>query len=255
MYYKKNDILIYYEKHGNKNKNILILPGWGNTRNTFHSIINSLKKDYSIYIIDYPSFGNSPIPNKELTIYDYAELINSFIKEKNIINPIIIAHSFGGRITSILIDKYKITNNKIILIDVAGIKRIKLKTLIKQKLYKLLKLLIKTLPKNKQYFYRKKLLNIFSSTDYKNIPITMKNTFKNIIKIDLKKHYKNIKNKTLIIWGYNDIDTPIKDAKYLNKVLINSQLIIYKNSTHFSYLEYSDKTIKIIKTFLKKNHE
>ena len=83
----------------------------------------------------------------------------------------------------------------------------------------------------------------------------MKNTFKNIIKVDLRKHYKNIKNKTLIIWGYNDTDTPIKDAKYLKKVLINSRLIIYKNSTHFSYLEYPDKTNKIINNFLKKNHE
>ena len=249
MYYKNNDILLYYEKHGNKKNSILILPGWGNTKNTFNSIINNLKKEYSVYIIDYPSFGNSPIPNKELTIYDYTELIHNFIKDNNIINPIIIAHSFGGRITSILIDKYNITNNKIILIDVAGIKRIK------EKIYKLLKLLINILPKNKQYFYRKKLINIFSSTDYKNIPITMKNTFKNIIKVDLRKHYKNIKNKTLIIWGYNDTDTPIKDAKYLKKVLINSRLIIYKNSTHFSYLEYPDKTNKIINNFLKKNHE
>ena len=124
MYYKNNDILLYYEKHGNKKNSILILPGWGNTKNTFNSIINNLKKEYSVYIIDYPSFGNSPIPNKELTIYDYTELIHNFIKDNNIINPIIIAHSFGGRITSILIDKYNITNNKIILIDVAGIKRI-----------------------------------------------------------------------------------------------------------------------------------
>ena len=255
MYYKNNDILLYYEKHGNKKNSVLILPGWGNTKNTFTSIINNLKKEYSVYIIDYPSFGNSPIPNKELTIYDYTELIHNFIKDNNITNPIIIAHSFGGRITSILIDKYNITNNKIILIDIAGIKRIKIKKIIKEKIYKLLKLLINILPKNKQYFYRKKLLNIFSSTDYRNIPNTMKNTFKNIIKVDLKKHYKSIKNKTLIIWGYNDTDTPIKDAKYLKKILINSRLIIYKNSTHFSHLEYPDKTNKIINNFLKKNHE
>ena len=252
MYYKKDDISIYYEKHGNKNKYIIILPGWGNNRNTFTNIINNLKNEYTIYIIDYPSFGYSQIPNKELNIYDYADLINNFIIDNKIINPIIIAHSFGGRITSILIDKYKITNNKIILIDVAGIKRRKkLKLFLKEKTYKLLKLLINLLPKNRQYLYHKKLLYLFSSKDYFNIPSTMKKTFKNIINEDLRKHYKNIKNKTLIIWGNKDIDTPLKDGKYLKKHLINSKLIIYKNSNHFSYLEYPNITNKIINTFLK----
>ena len=71
MYYKNNSITIFYKKYGNNPKTILILPGWGNTRNTFNNLINELKKEYTIYIIDYPSFGNSPIPNKELTIYDF----------------------------------------------------------------------------------------------------------------------------------------------------------------------------------------
>ena len=30
---------IYFEKIGNSNKTILILPGWGNTRETFKYII------------------------------------------------------------------------------------------------------------------------------------------------------------------------------------------------------------------------
>ena len=84
MYYSNNSITIYYKKYGNSPKTILILPGWGNNRNTFNNLIIPLKKDYTIYIIDYPYFGNSPIPNKELTIYDYSNLIketNATIKE------------------------------------------------------------------------------------------------------------------------------------------------------------------------------
>ena len=81
MYFKSNTISIYYEKHGTGEEKILILPGWGNTRNTFYNLINNLKENYTIYIIDYPGFGNSPVLNKELNIYDYAFLINSFIKK------------------------------------------------------------------------------------------------------------------------------------------------------------------------------
>lgn len=247
MYYKNNNITIYYQRYGTKSKTILILPGWGNTRDTFKTIINNLKKDYSIYIIDYPSFGNSPIPNRELNIYDYAILINNFIKDNKIVNPIIIAHSFGGRISSILLGKYKLKTNKLILIDVAGIKRINIKLKLKQLIYKSLKLIINILPKNKQYKYRKKLFNYFASTDYLNIPLVMRKTFKNIINENLSKYYKNITTKTIIIWGNKDIDTPLKDGKYLHKIIKNSTLIVFNNSNHFSYIDNYNEILKIIK--------
>ena len=107
MYFKTNDISLYYEKYGTSQDTILILPGWGNNRTTFFNIINYFKDSYSIYIIDYPGFGNSPIPQKDLTIYDYAILIKKFIKMEIKTSPIIIAHSFGGRIATLLTGYYK----------------------------------------------------------------------------------------------------------------------------------------------------
>lgn len=249
--YKYNDISIYYETYGNSKKSILILPGWGNTRNTFLNIISLLKDKYKIYIIDYPGFGNSPNPNKELNIYDYSSLIYNFIKDNNINNPIIIAHSFGGRISSILIGKYKLKVKKLILFDVAGIKRINIKLFLKIKSYKLLKLLTYLLPSCIQIKVRDKLFKRFSSTDYKDIPNSMKKTFQNIIKEDLSKYYKNISTDTLIIWGDKDNDTPLKDGKYLNRIIKNSEIIIYKNSNHFSYLYNSYLTNKILESYLK----
>ena len=247
--FKYKDIEIYYETYGNSKKSILILPGWGNTRDTFNNIINLLKDKYKIYIIDYPFFGNSPLPNKELTIYDYSELIYNFIKHNNINNPIIIAHSFGGRIASILSNRIKI--NKLILIDVAGIKRFNLKVFIRTRVYKILKKLTYLLPKHIQLKVRNKLLKKFSSNDYLNIPSIMKKTFQNIIKEDLRKYYKSINTETLIIWGEKDIDTPLKDALYLNKVIKNSGLIVFNNSSHFSYLDNSYLTNKILEKYLK----
>lgn len=251
MFFKHNDISIYYEVHGNKKDTILILPGWGNTRSSFYNLINYFKNNYTIYIIDYPSFGNSPIPNKELTIYDYADLIYHFIKKEKI-NPIIIAHSFGGRISSILIGKYNLKTEKLVLMDVAGIKRFNPKIFIKQKIYKLLKKITYLLPKIKQEYFRNKLLLLFGSTDYQNIPVVMKKTFKNIINEDLKKYYKNITTNTLIIWGEKDIDTPLKDAYFLKKNIKDSGLIIYENSRHFSYLDKLYLTNLIINEFIKK---
>ena len=64
MYLNVKENVIYYEKHGTGKNIFLILPGWGNTRETFTYIINSLKVDNTVYIIDYPGLGNSPIPKQ-----------------------------------------------------------------------------------------------------------------------------------------------------------------------------------------------
>ena len=249
--YTYKDISIYYDIYGNSDNSILILPGWGNTRETFTNIINLLKDKYKIYILDYPFFGNSPTLNKELSIYDYSELIYNFIKDNNIINPIIIAHSFGGRISSILIGKYKLEVNKLVLIDVAGIRIFNIRLFFKTKIYKLLKKLTILLPKNIRFRIRNKLLKVFSSNDYLNIPSIMKKTFQNIIKEDLRKYYKSINTETLIIWGDKDLDTPLKDGLYLKKIIKNAEIIIYKNATHFSYLNYPYLTNKILEKYLK----
>lgn len=252
MYLTLDNITIYYEKYGNKQKTILILPGWGNTRESFHHIINYFKEDYSIYILDYPALGQSPIPSKTLTIYDYAELIIKFINHNNIKNPIIIAHSFGGRITALLTGYYKIQIEKIILIDIAGIKLKKtVKRFVKEKTYKLLRHLIKLLPRKRQKKLRQQLLNKFGSKDYNALPISMKETFKNIVNEDLTKYFQFIDSETLIIWGENDQDTPIKDAYKINKLIKNSALITLSKATHYSYLQYPYLVNKIIYEFIK----
>ena len=255
MYLSVKNFTIYYEKYGTKPNTILILPGWGNTRETFYNLINHFKEKYTIYILDYPGLGKSPIPNKSLTIYDYTELIIEFIKTLNIVNPIIIAHSFGGRITSLLTGYYKYKIDKLILIDVAGLKNKKtFKKKLKEKIYKLKRKLIKLLPKRKQNYYEQKLFKKYASADYKALPPTMHQTFKNIINEDLTSYFKNITNETLLLWGEKDQDTPLKDGIKLTKLIKNSALIIFKNATHYSYLQYQVQTNNIIYEFIKKEH-
>lgn len=252
MFFNTGEISLYYEKHGNKDKTILILPGWGNQRTTFYHIINNFKENYTIYIIDYPGFGNSSIPTKTLTIYDYANIIRNFMEENNIINPIIIAHSFGGRIATLLTGYYKEKIDKLILIDIATIKPKKTwKQKIKQKIYKLLKKGIKLLPKRKQEKYHQKLIQNFGSADYRNLPTEMQETFKNIVNEELKYYLPYIESETLILWGKLDQDTPLKDGIKINNSIKESALIVFPEGNHFCYLQYPILINKIIQEFLK----
>ena len=248
MYFTYDDITIYYEKYGDSKKSIIILPGWGNTRNTFNYMINFLKNYFTVYILDYPGFGNSPFPEKDLNLYNYTILIHEWIKNLNIKKPILIGHSFGGRIITLLTGYYNYDSyENIIYLNSAGIKpKTKFKTII----YKCLKKLRYILPKKIKNKYQSYLFKLFASVDYQEININMQNTFKNIVNLDLKPYLKNINAKVLIIWGSNDTSTPLKDAYIMNKLIKKAELIILKAS-HFTYLDYPILINKIIYEQLK----
>lgn len=245
------DFNIYYEKIGNGKKNILILPGWGDTRATFKWMIDILKKDYCVYIIDYPGFGKSQFPNRDLTVYDYAEMIKVFLDVLSIKNPIVIAHSFGSRLSLILNGKMGVFMEKLIIIDGAGIKkRKKLSSILRQYFYKFLKSLRFILPKKFKKQYMNKLINIFGSSDYKALSDNMKRTFSNIVSEDLSYLLDYINVETLLIWGENDNDTPVSDGIKMNERIKDSGLVIIKKGTHFSYLDAPFYVNNIIINFI-----
>lgn len=243
---------IYYEKYGSEKQNILILPGWGDTRPTFNNMINELKKKYTVYILDYPGFGKSSFEGKDLTIYDYAKLINRFMKKIKIKNPVIIAHSFGVRVAILLDTLEKTDFKKLIIIDGAGIKKKRnIKKILKQTCYKMLKKISIILPKKIMKKYLSKLLNIFGSKDYKALNNNMRKTFSNIVNEDLTDYIKDISKETLIIWGENDLDTPLKDGIKMNELIKDSGLVIITKGTHFAYLDAPFYVNRIILEFIK----
>lgn len=246
MTFKYQNLNIYYEEYKGGKKEIIFLHGWGNSSKTFINQVNFLKNQYHLYLIDLPGFGKS---NEQLKIYsldDYVNLIKDFIKEKEINNPILIGHSFGGRV----IIKYLKTNyvDKIILIASAGIKQ---KKTIKQKLkiinYKIKK---KWYQLTKNYVEYNYLIKINGSTDYQNASTILKSTMVKIINEDLTKQLKTITSKTLLIWGQNDTETKINDAYLFKKLIKNSTLTIFKNAGHFVHIDEYQNVNELIKKFI-----
>lgn len=246
MNYKYRGLNISYDVVG-KGKQIILLHGWGTSKKTFVSLVEEIKSNYEVHTIDLIGFGESEEPLKPLCLSDYVLFLRDYIIRYNLQNPIILGHSFGGRIAI----KYASLFNdvsKLILVDSAGIKRVSLKTKYKIIKYKFLKKWYKLIHNQTMY---QKLLRNSGSNDYKVATPIMKQTLSLVTKEDLRKYIKKIKTETLILWGHNDKVTPYKDALYLKRHLKNSGLVTFDNTGHFPYLENKSHFNLVLKDYLK----
>ncbi len=216
-----NDQPIAFDVSGS-GQNVILLHGWGANRYTFNNLYKHLSKNYRTYIIDLPGFGESDEPKTALSIEELCDLIFAFVIKLNIYDPIILGHSYGGRIAIKYASKYSV--KKLILVSSAGIKQeLTFKKKTSQKIYKFLK----------KYNIK---LNL-GSKDFKNASLIKKQMLVKAVNEDQSEDLKLIKCSTLLIWGSQDNTTKIVDAKKMKELISNSGLVIIKDASHFPYLD------------------
>lgn len=239
MYIYK-DVKVNYQILGESGEWIVFLHGWGGSTASFFSVANTFKEKNRCLLIDMPPHGNSSEPENPIDLNFYVELLKDLLNYLDIKKIHIISHSFGGRVAICFSCLYNQSVDKLVLIDSAGIKpRRGLLYFFKILRYKYLKKI------------KSKKINKCGSEDYRALSPTMKKTFINIVNQDLSNNCKLIKSKTLLIYGKKDKATPIYMAKKINRLIKDSELIIYKNSGHFSYIEEFSRTIIILDYFLR----
>ena len=91
------DVNINYIQYG-EGKDILLLHGWGQNIEMMKPIGDNFSDKFRITILDLPGFGNSSEPPTPWNMTNYSDMLEEFIDRVGITKPIIIGHSFGGRL-------------------------------------------------------------------------------------------------------------------------------------------------------------
>lgn len=230
---------INYIQYG-KGKDVLLLHGWGQNIEMMKPIGDRLKNK-RITIIDLPGFGLSTEPKEAFTIYDYCSIVESIVKELNIKNPVVMGHSFGGRIAIVYASRNQV--DKLVLFGSPCV-RMQKKQPLKVRILKR----IKRLPgMDKLGEFAK---NFIGSRDYKAASPMMRQILVNTVNEDLSACAKKIKIPTLLIWGEMDTEATLEEGKQLEDLLEDGALIVLENATHYAYLEQLDRVISILNNFI-----
>lgn len=245
---------VHYEQKG-KGYPVVLLHGWGCDLHIFDRIAPDLEDNFCVYRLDFPGFGQSPEPKAAWGTEAYADLTVEFLKALQIKHPILIGHSYGGRVIIRMAERVK--PRKIVITGGAGIKPVRpLSYYVKVYTYKSLKWLA-TLPGLKSLLattmdrYRKKA----GSSDYQQASEVMRGVLVKAVNEDLSPLLPGVKAPTLLIWGEQDTATPLRDGKLMETLIPDAGLVVLSGGTHYAFLEQAPKFLTIVNHFLEEEKQ
>lgn len=245
---------LHYDETGpDRAQPVILMHGWGCNYTTVASIANAINTKMKVYSLDLPGHGKSQEPPEPWGIEKFTQLVEKFMEQMNISNPVLIGHSFGGRISILLSSRRDI--KKVVLVDAAGIKPSRsLKYYAKVYSFKTAKKLFPII------FGKKKgeeMINRWrgkaGSADYRNSSPIMRAVMSICVNEDLKHVMPSIKAPTLLIWGEKDTATPLKDAKTMERLIPDAGLVSFEEAGHYSFLDNPGQFRAVIQSFLLKD--
>jgi len=89
----------------------------------------------------------------------------------------------------------------------------------------------------------------YGSADYRAAKGTIRETFVKVVNEDLLPFAAQVKPPTLLFWGDQDEDTPLKQGQLLEKTIPDAGLVVWEGAGHYSYLERAADTARVMDHF------
>lgn len=249
---RHNGVEMFYTVEG-EGSPVILMHGWGCTHQTVKSIADVCRKSHTVYNVDFPGFGNSTEPSADQAAWgveEYTQVIEAMAKAEGIVNPILIGHSFGGRVAIVFASRNEV--EKVVLVDAAGVKpRRKPGYYIKVYSFKTAKWWYNLIYGKERARQRiDKLRNRRGSSDYANSSPTMKAILSKVVNEDLCHLMPRIKAPTLLIWGREDTATPLSDAQIMEKLIPDAGLVAFEGCGHYSFLDNRPGFVAVLDNFI-----
>ncbi len=230
---------------------LILMHGWGCDHTTVRSIAATAAQTHTVYNMDFPGFGGSQEPAEVWGVELYTRLIEDLVRKEGLERPVLIGHSFGGRVSILYASRNEV--DKVVLVDAAGIKpKRSLKYYLKVYSFKAGKRFWELLlGKEKAQERVDRMRAKRGSSDYAGASPMMRRILSKVVNEDLTDRLPLISAPTLLIWGENDTATPIADAKKMSRLIPGSGLVSFPGCGHYSFLDNPIQFRAVLSSFLK----
>lgn len=221
---------------------VILMHGWGCNSSTVKMIADIAARRHRVINIDFPGHGASSEPpmgedGKPWGVERFTRLVEKLAAAEKIENPILIGHSFGGRVAILYASRNKVS--RVVLVDAAGVKpRRPLSYYLKVYSFKATKAIYRfVLGTKRAEAAIERARARRASADYAAASPMMRAVLSRVVNEDLCHLMPLIKAPTLLIWGENDTATPLADARRMASLIPDAGLVSFPGAGHYSFLD------------------
>ena len=222
------DGAFFAEVYGSGSPTVLALHGWGRRGNDFAKALEG----HSGIAPDLPGFGASPVPDEVIGADAYADIVahalDSFDRP-----PVLVGHSFGGRVAVCLAAKHPEKVGDLVL---TGVPLIRLETGRRPAVgYRFARWLntIGVISDERMEREKKKR----GSADYRAADGVMRDILVTVVNESYEGQLGRIGGRVHLLWGADDREVPVSVAEAASALLADSKLEILPDVGHFLPLE------------------
>lgn len=204
----------------------MLLHGYMASKECFVAQIEYFSRSYRVTAPDFPGFGKAEPLTEAFSVGDYALWLSALISSLELNDPVILAHSFGGRVALKGIAEGILPCKALILTGGAGVVRHGFSYRLRVKLYRAVR---KIAPRFAE--------SHFGSEEYKTLSPVMRESYKKIVNEDLVGCASRVSVPTLLLYGAEDTVTPKYVSETLHGAIGGSRLVYLADAGHFAFLD------------------
>lgn len=222
---------LFAEIYGERAPNILALHGWGRRGSDFNAALEGL----SAVAPDLPGFGASPPPDDVIGAEAYADIVAGILDSFDR-PPVLVGHSFGGRVAVCLAAKHPDRVGNLVL---SGVPLIRLHIGRRPPAaYRAIRWLNRLGMISDERLEREKRSR--GSADYRHASGVMRDILVKVVNESYESQLGRIDSHVHLLWGAGDTDVPVSVAEAAEALLADSTLEVLPGVGHFLPLEAPD---------------
>jgi pimeloyl-ACP methyl ester carboxylesterase len=230
--------------------------------------IPHLAREHRVLALDLPGFGHSPLPDWEISIEGYGDLLHRFCDALEVRNCAVVGNSMGGFISAAAASAEPGRFEKLVLVSAAGISHARLHRQPAETLARMATAAAPLLLRLQERGMRRPRVRWATFKGLFQHPEELRREllqeqFENgagrpgflpavqgLVGYDILDQLTEVEVPTLIVWGRNDRVVPPQDAAGFSKRLRNSQTVIFDDTGHLPQLERPTRFNRVLETFL-----
>jgi len=225
---------------------ILFIHGWSVSVEPYQELLSVLAERHPIIAPYLPGFGKSTGPQSVWNYDDYAHVLIDFINALNLPQVHVIGHSLGGGIGVKLATMLPGAIASLTLVDSTGIPSGSVLEVLPRRAVEMSAQMWQVRwPQVQQIF------QAFGYNCLFNLPNVIE-TLKIALEEDLRSDISQVQVPSLVVWGANDMTTPLQVGREFCDRIPNAEMVIVDGTYHEWSLFLVEKFAPIVFDFLAK---